>query len=211
MLLAQLYPNVRIDAIINPDNGPGTSVDPNYVNGTGELQKAGITVIGYVYTSYGARPTSSVLSDIKDYKTWYNVSGIFLDEMSDNPSTAEYYSNLTSTTHSLGVHLVIGNPGTNVSKSLIESVDNIVVYETSGLPSVSTICGSTFGLPRNTISMIVDNEKAMPSASYLRSISSCAGFVYFTNQPENSNTYNVLPSYIGLEVSEVASLNKTSG
>ena len=51
------YPSVPIIAIINPDNGPGSSKDSNYVSGIAKLQASGIVVLGYVYTNYGSRST----------------------------------------------------------------------------------------------------------------------------------------------------------
>ncbi|MHB2036611.1 MAG: spherulation-specific family 4 protein, partial [Nitrososphaerales archaeon] len=43
------HPSVPIVAIINPNNGPGGSQDPNYVAGVNNLRSAGVTVLGYVY------------------------------------------------------------------------------------------------------------------------------------------------------------------
>ena len=40
-------------AIINPDSGPGSSVDQNYASQVTRSKTAGISVVGYVHTSYG--------------------------------------------------------------------------------------------------------------------------------------------------------------
>ena len=53
-------PNVPFIAVINPNSGPGTSLDPNYVQGIQQLQAAGITVLGYVDTAYAADTLESV-------------------------------------------------------------------------------------------------------------------------------------------------------
>lgn len=80
-------------AIINPDSGPGTSQDQNYVNQTLRTQAKGIIVLGYVYTSYGNRPAEEVKSDVDLYYTWYRVNGIFFDEASTDCNVQGYYRN----------------------------------------------------------------------------------------------------------------------
>jgi hypothetical protein len=40
------HPRVRIVAIVNPDSGPGAARDASYTAGIGELEAAGIEVIG---------------------------------------------------------------------------------------------------------------------------------------------------------------------
>src|SRR5215510_14169449 len=46
------HPKVPILAVINPNSGPGTSKSSDYATGIGNLQTAGVTVIGYVPTGY---------------------------------------------------------------------------------------------------------------------------------------------------------------
>jgi Spherulation-specific family 4 len=104
-------PSVPIVAVINPSNGPGTAQDPNFVSGIQTLKSAGITVIGYTDTSYAGSPLSSVESAILGYKTLYGLSGVYLDEMSNVPGHESYYSTLTQYADSIGMSLVIGNPG----------------------------------------------------------------------------------------------------
>lgn len=50
--------------IINPASGPGAAVDPAYASTTREMQAAGIKMLGYVSTSYGARNSSLVQEDV---------------------------------------------------------------------------------------------------------------------------------------------------
>ena len=48
--IRQSFPSVPIVAIINPNNGPGSLLDSNYLSGIHQLQGAGIIVLGYVHT-----------------------------------------------------------------------------------------------------------------------------------------------------------------
>ena len=52
------------------------------------LMSVGITVVGYVYTDYGARSASSVRADIAKFKSLYGVNGIFLDQMPTRSDTS---------------------------------------------------------------------------------------------------------------------------
>jgi hypothetical protein len=49
--IAGQYPNVPIWVILDPDNGPGTFIDPTYTNAVATLRAAGITMLGYVNTN----------------------------------------------------------------------------------------------------------------------------------------------------------------
>ena len=84
--IRQSYPSVPIIAVINPNNGVGSSKDSNYISGIKSLQNSGIVVLGYVYTGYGSRSASLVEAQMKNYKNWYGVNGIFFDEMSTRGS-----------------------------------------------------------------------------------------------------------------------------
>src|SRR5215471_5802946 len=84
-------PQVPMMAVINPNNGPGLSQDQNFVNGIHQLQSAGVKVLGYVYTNYGARSLASDEADVLSYSRWYGVNGIMFDEMNNQAGGEAYY------------------------------------------------------------------------------------------------------------------------
>src|SRR5438093_12400260 len=90
------HPSVPVVAIINPDNGPGSSRDSNYVSGIQKLHSAGVVVLGYDATGYGSNSLSSVKSVMNTWKSLYNIDGIFFDEMANWSGLESYYSNLSS-------------------------------------------------------------------------------------------------------------------
>lgn len=106
-------------AIMNPNSGPGTGVDPAYTAAVNDCRSKGVGVIGYVYTSYGARSASSVRADVDAYFSRYPVSGIFFDEGSTDPATQSYYASLFQYVHakSTGPLVVVTNPGTAAATS----------------------------------------------------------------------------------------------
>ena len=78
------YPSVPTIVIINPASGPGSSKDSNYSDGIKKLQAAGISVLGYVHTSYSSKTASAVKADIDKYRSYYpSIDGIFFDEMAN--------------------------------------------------------------------------------------------------------------------------------
>ena len=117
-----VHPNVPIVTIINPNSGPGTYQDPNYVNGINKLRSAGVTVIGYVYTSYASRPITAVEQDVRVYKTFYpNINGIMFDEMNNVAGAGHesYYSTVSNYAKAFGLSFTVGNAGADVPSSFV--------------------------------------------------------------------------------------------
>jgi len=194
----QTYPSVPIIAIINPDNGPGTSMDENFFKGISNFQSAGITSVGYVYTSYGERNISEVESDITNYKNWYfesGLSGILFDEVSDYASTENYYRTLASFVIAQGMNLTLGNPGTEIPSSFIGILEIYNIYENAGLPSNETLSSSTKGYSSSNFAMIAyDVASSSVTESYVTSVSKYVNYMYITNQTL-PNPYTELPPY----------------
>ncbi|MDG7001882.1 MAG: hypothetical protein JRN15_22520 [Nitrososphaerota archaeon] len=224
----QAYPSVPIIAIINPDSGPGTSKDATYAAYIQDLQNAGITVLGYVWTCYGTRTytgggtiqlsacgtvgtpySTGVEDDMNSYKSWYGVNGILLDEMNTTVGGAPYYSNLTTYAHGNSLTPVIGNPGTATSSSYVGSVDVIISYEGSGLPSTATVAAvttSTGGIASQW-GVVAYSQPSAPTQSYISSVAPYIAWIYATDAGL-PNPYDVLPTY---QTTEVANLVVPTG
>jgi len=143
------HTSVPIVAIINPSSGPGTASDSVYVTGINKLRAAGITVLGYLSTQSGTRSISDIKADIDKYKSWYNVNGIFFDEMSNESGNEKYYTAISSYAKSTdGFSITFGNAGTDVPESYIGTVDTIEIYEDSG--STATLSDPTIKNPTFT-------------------------------------------------------------
>lgn len=123
--------------IINPNSGPGTSANSDYVtlvnnikNGTSAVK----IVVGYVSTNYTNRAPALVLSDIDKYYKFYNVNGIFLDEGStacDNKTLNLYKLYDTWVKAKPGLGYTVLNWGTHGSQCFLTNthIDNYVTYE----------------------------------------------------------------------------------
>ena len=206
---------VPLIAIMNNGSpgGPGTSLDTNYVNAITKMHQAGGAVIGYVYTSEGARALSDVEADIDAYLSWYDVDGFFLDEMAHdaNATNYAYYQSIFQYIKSKGAkYSVTGNSGVNTQESYISipTVDMVMDFEGYGTnyqnwsPSSWAYeypAGRFVNLPH-----YVTDATLMTNYVNL-AVNRNAGWVYV-----GDNSYSDLPAYWTNEVELVQSLNVAS-
>ena len=117
-------------AVINPNDGPADSKNDAYVAQVASSQAAGIIVLGYVYTLYGSRNAQQVKSEIDDYYRWYDVDGIFLDEVTTDCVTQPYYAELNDYIKLKGAEqLTVLNPGTQPSECYMSVGDILTNFE----------------------------------------------------------------------------------
>jgi len=206
--------DVPITAIMNPFNGPGNSLDGNYVAAVNSFRAAGGRVIGYVYTSYTARPLQQVLADIDRYDDWYNIDGIFVDEMT-NTGPAErlnYYRDIYNHVKSINPNWeVMGNPGTTTLEQYLTwpTADRLMVFENVG----SSYPGYTpsswnFNYDSTNFVHLVHTEPS--SANMLSDLALAvqrnAGGIYVTDDVL-PNPWDRLPAYWTTLVDAVATIN----
>jgi hypothetical protein len=205
---------IPLIAIMNPNSGPGSSQSASYVNALLKTHQAGGKVIGYVSSSYGARPIAAVKADIDSYVAWYAVDGFFIDEMSNNSSTTNlnFYADIYQYIKSKGSqYTVTGNPGANTQESYLTrpTADSLMIFESASAqyasftPSswVSNYSANHFvHLPYG-----VTNITTMSNYVSL-AVSRNAGWIYISDL----TTYSALPTYWTNEVDLVQSLNTGS-
>lgn len=185
----QLHPRVPVIIIANPNNGPGASADPNYSTYIAKAQAAGIIVLGYAYTSIGARATTAVEADMNAYHLWYGINGIFLDEMST--TSQSYYQALTAYAHANGMPLVIGNPGADAPANA--GTDGITYFEQAGYPTAAFLSDPAhLTVPKSTWSYMA-GAVSFDSTTILNTLP-YVGYLYATDHAE-PECYCTLPSY----------------
>ena len=187
------HPSVPIVVTINPSSGVGSSKHSDYVNGVNRLKSAGIVVLGYVYTKYGARSVSSIESEITAYKNWYNVDGIMLDEMSARIGHEQYYKNLTAYAKAMGMKFVKGNPGRDVPQSYIGTVDNISIYENADMHGRLNLPGWYSNFDKRNFSFIIYGAPSLNS-TLVANATHDVGLMYITNGIP-PNPYDTIPPY----------------
>ena len=199
--MKQAHPSMPMIVIVNPGNGPGTHVEPTYVTWIDKLRAVGITVVGYVPTDWGSRSISSIEANIATFKSFYEVNGIFLDQMTNQPGRESYYSTLTAYAKSYGLQTVVGNPGTRVSESFIGTVSILLVFENPYLPTLSRLQSMTMGHTRDDFAMI-SYDTPVQSAATVGVITHYVRYVYLTGGTMPA-PYLGLSAYLSTLVSQL--------
>lgn len=207
---------VPLVAIMNPNNGPGTTQSSDYVAAVNGLRTAGGRVIGYVYTSYAARDTNTVKADIDRYFSFYSVDGIFLDEMTNdgNANHLNYYAALYQYIQQQGTNLlVVGNPGINTLEIYLTrpTANVLVTFEAdTGYPALVVDRWVTNHLARQFSHLPYNAPSATTMTNYVNlAANRNAGWIYVTDDAL-PNPWNTLPAYWTNEVDYIRSLNQSA-
>jgi hypothetical protein len=193
--------------ILNPASGPGTAPDPAFRTAISQAKRAGANVIGYIGTNYAQRPLAQSEQEVRDYRNWYGVTGIFLDQTPTSGSQQiGYYRTLARQIRQASPGAAVWlNPGAYPDQSYM-SVGTVVMvfegpyehYATSRVP----------GWARNyPAARFAHTVYATPGADLAAAVRLSrqrnAGYAYFTDDV-GPNPYSALPSYWGREQAAVA-------
>ncbi|MCA9130874.1 MAG: spherulation-specific family 4 protein [Planctomycetales bacterium] len=226
--------NFELFVIFNPLNGPGTAVDPNYLQSDGsgplpELHAAGAIVQGYVASNYSQVSLQTLKEQIDVYFAGFwagHVDGIFIDEMSADIATTGYYQELTNYVKSISPQArVIGNPGyfefSNPSsqnqfspQQYVNSVDTIITFENTNIEYTTNYSPDTVlsGLPCHKTGHIIHTLSSLSTDTLNLVANRGAGFVYATtgvlNTPYDQDALGKLTGPTGL-AQLVAQVNAT--
>lgn len=155
------HPSVPLLAVVNPGSGPGKAQDPSYASGIKSLQASGVSVIGYVHTSWASRPLAEVEADIASYLAWYpSLDGIFVDEMQSLAGSEAYYASLAASIRSAGFRLTVGNPGTDIARSYEGIFSVLVVWENRAMPTAADLSKHS---PKSGFAYIANEIVAFPA------------------------------------------------
>jgi hypothetical protein len=181
--------------IVSPNSGPGSSSNSDYVTAVKNAQQAGIKVIGYVDTNYTAISISAAETEIDAYNNWYNVDGIFFDQVSSSFSGTSYYRTLATYVRNSGTDKkVVLNNGTVPDISYFSIGDIIVTFE----GSYSTYQTTTFPewLPLYTDRSVNLVYKTANKAQMQKVLDTAlAKYVYVTDDGADGNPWDILPTY----------------
>ena len=177
--------------------GPGSAPNASLQAYVTQAQAKGITILGYVATSYGQRPTAAVETDVRDYKAWYGVTDIFLDQVTRTLAQISYYQTLSDYIHQTnpGAHVWL-NPGVYPNQLYMSLGDVVLVYEgTFANYAGVRPPGWTDEYVASRFAQIIF---ATPGSELDRAIQLAharhAGYVYITDGT-GKNPYGSLPSY----------------
>jgi hypothetical protein len=177
--------------------GPGSAPNASLQAFVTRARAKGISILGYVATNYEQRPIAAVETDIRDYKAWYGVTDIFLDQVTRTLAQIDYYETLSDYIHQTNPGSRVWlNPSVYPNQLYMALGDVVMVYEGTfadyvGLrPPVWT--------DEYAASRFAHVIYATPSSELLRVLQLAqtrnAGYVYVTDGT-GSNPYGSLPSY----------------
>lgn len=214
--LALAAPRVPLFAIVNPGNGPGPAVDPNYGSAVASLRAAGGRTLGYVPTGYTDSSLAGVIAKVDAWLAFYPMDGFFIDETTSDadPAHLDYYAAIYSAIKARGAsYRVVLNPGTGA----------IVDYLTRPCGETQVVFENTWALvttpPPPWVATLPPDRSAslvyaVPDAATMRSTVALIaqrgeGLVYVTDD-SLPNPWDTLPPYWDEEVAVVETTNVVS-
>jgi hypothetical protein len=195
--------------IFNPASGPGTVTKAGYAAAIAQAQAAGIKVLGYVSTQYGARAEADIDADVDGYYRLYSPSGIYFAE---GPTAATCdtlqaeYQRLTALaqSHDPRAYLAIGTrfcpTFITFSDLMVEFAETYSTYQDYSSPS--WMPGNS---PQRFCHFVSEVPDANASQVLSRAIGLGAGWV-FTTDGTAPNPWGALPSYFDQELAALRKL-----
>lgn len=211
--VAAAQAKVDITAIINPANGPGASGTPNsdYQIGMQALRTAGVTLLGYVPTCWGnsqaqascynTRSLVDMKRDIKAYADHFAVHGIFFDEAATDSKQVSFYQELSGYARSLGLPLIVLNPGITPAASYVSNdvvAQSAVTFESSyaeWLQAIKPNDWTQTSAARQSALLVYDVPANAVSAVVNQALQWNYGYLYFTDDGNDGNPWDSLPTY----------------
>jgi hypothetical protein len=185
--------------VVNPDSGPGAGEGRAYAEAVRTLQAAGIRVLGYVPTTYGARPLADVLADVRRYLAWYRVDGIFFDEASSDAALLPYYHALSRQARGGADRLVVLNPGVPPAAGYFDLADVVVTFEGPYAGYGAAMAATPDWLARMRPDRVAHLIYGATRAEALDAATdAAAGYVYVTSGAM-PNPWRSLPTYLDAE------------
>jgi spherulation-specific family 4 protein len=191
--------------VINPANGPGGDAHAAYGRAVWAAQDAGARVLGYVPTTYAARPASDVEADVDRYAKWYGVDGIFLDEVSHSAADLPYYAALSRHVRSTRGRFVVLNPGVVPDAGYFNIADVVVTYEgtyADYAAALERMPGWLARQPSERVAHLVYGASREQALTAVRNPAR-VGYVYATSG-SLPDPWRTLPSYLHEEEEALA-------
>lgn len=202
------HPSVPIVAIFNPSSGPGSYKDSNIANWVAKLHSAGVLAIGYTADDYGTKSLSTLKGDADKYKNWYNADGLFIDEFTNKVGYETHYKDLTTYAKSIGMKMIVGNPGTDVPQSYIGTVDVLNITEGTGYMPISwlqycVLCDASNGwhykYDKRNFAYVRYGISTLDTTFEVNS-SQWVGLLYIHSGTDSNGRWFNLPSYYATEI-----------
>ncbi len=212
--VAALAASVPTVAIINPNNGPvacsSTATVALFQSGIASLQKAGVTVLGYIATGYGNVAASTVTQQLQTYADCYGVDGVFFDEVPTASSAAAYYAAIAQSARQIirppsgKTARVAINPGAYPALPVAQTADITVVHESADL-NTPAAPASLASYPPAKFAYLAYNVSGYDAPTLQTLFNQGVGYVYLTDK--SGDPWVALSSQYPQLVQGVAQIN----
>jgi hypothetical protein len=190
--------------VFNPASGPGTATDPAYTDALARAKAAGITVLGYVATSYGARAEADIIADINRYYDLYAPAGIYFAEGpmdADCTAMEEMYHRMALAVRARDAHAALA-VGTRYCPTYIVFFDMMVQFARNWTEYQNEYTVPSW-MPANSPQRFIHFIHSVPAEDAGRAmslvISRGAGWVFVTDGTD-PNPWGALPPYFDAEL-----------
>jgi hypothetical protein len=192
-------------AVLNVANGAGAAPEPALAAVAHRAAAAGVPVLGYVDTDYGARPAAEIAAEVRRYRSWYATSGFFLDQVSPSAGLLPWYQRVVADAREQGPATVVLNHGVYPDAGYADIADALVTFEGPWRAyAVATAPEWALRRPAETFWHLVYDTPAALLGPALRRAARCnAGTVYVTDRG-GRNPWDGLPSYFDRLVGAVS-------
>jgi Spherulation-specific family 4 len=213
-MMAQASAKVPLVAVANVGNGPGTIVDMNYSNAIACLRTNGGSVFGYVATGYTSSNIVNVEAQVDLWHSFYNLDGIFLDEMTSDTNVAhyQYYDTIYNYIDSKygAEYSIMGNPGVQTQKPYLAlpTADILCTYEGyTGYTNYVTPSWTTNYQSVQFLQLVYSVTNSATMSNYVAIAQNRNVGWIFVNDSGTSYVWDDLPNYWTNEVNYVRKLN----
>lgn len=188
--LLQAPPDV---AVIDVEEGPGEARDPALAPLVSGLLATDAVVLGRVDTDFGRRPLEDVRADLRRYRSWYGLRGVYLDRAAAGEDLLDHYREIVD-----GVRGMIAlNPGAYPDPGYAQLADLVVTFD-GPLSAYGATREPAWAReqPRGRFCHVIHDVPGYARAATLRSAATLAGTVAVTDRA-GSAPWSDLPAYYG--------------
>lgn len=195
--------------IVNVNSGPGSTLDPAYLQVVTAARATGVALLGYIDTGYAAVSRSDIDQQIGAYRRWYGITDIYFDDVSSSAFDLGYYRSISQYVRDNDAHAeVMLNPGTYPDRSYMSLGDMVMDFEGTYASFLTDRPPPwVYDYPATDFSTQVSAVPAADvTAALALSIERHSASVYLTDHTDGGTLYQQLPTYWTGELQDIEAL-----
>ncbi|WP_214326722.1 spherulation-specific family 4 protein [Nonomuraea sediminis] len=177
--------------VVDVEEGPGEERDPALAPLVSALLATDAVVLGRVDTGFGKRPLEDVRADLRAYRSWYGLRGVYLDRAAAGEDLLDHYREIVD-----GVRGMIAlNPAAYPDPGYAQLADMVVTFD-GPLSAYGATREPAWARdqPRGRFCQVIQDVPEYARAATLRGAARLAGTVAVTDRA-GSAPWSDLPAY----------------